>query len=141
MYNIYICVCVSTACVYVGGDAHGWGRSSATVRALFLVLCLMAACVVVGGGGRAPLCHTHYCPPAPRIRSETRTRIFTSHPTTPPNTTNAQHKTGFGAMTPVDNLYPNNWRVPMMTLDEFSRTIAKVRATTSRLVDGVDGCA
>lgn len=29
-------------------------------------------------------------------------------------------------MTPVDDAYPNQWRVPMMTLDEFSRTIAKV---------------
>ena len=30
-------------------------------------------------------------------------------------------------MTAVDRMYPNNWRVPMMTMDEFSRTISAVR--------------
>lgn len=29
-------------------------------------------------------------------------------------------------MTAVDNLYPSQWRVPMMTLPEFSETISKV---------------
>ncbi len=30
-------------------------------------------------------------------------------------------------MTPVDELYPTTWRVPMMTMDEFSQALAKVR--------------
>ncbi|KAM3571775.1 hypothetical protein VYU27_006180, partial [Nannochloropsis oceanica] len=33
---------------------------------------------------------------------------------------------GFGNASMVDSLYPANWRVPMMRMDEFSRTIAKV---------------
>lgn len=36
---------------------------------------------------------------------------------------------GFGNLTFVDTLYPGNWNVPGMSMEEFSTTLAKVTYT------------